>query len=54
MEVSFEERLKALDEAKEKLIHNCFEEEQEKLEQELRQEYMKLKEHASKEGNNED
>ena len=49
--VSLEKRLKALDEAREKIIHESFLEEQQKLEDEIRKEIEHLKESAEKNGN---
>lgn len=53
MEVSLEERLKALDIAKEKIIHENYAEEQKKLEQELRNAFTRLKQNTKEEDGNE-
>lgn len=45
--ISLEERLKALDEAKEKIIHDAFTDEQKKLEDDIRQQLEKLKKAAA-------
>ena len=47
MIISLEERLAALDEAKAKIIHDSFLEEQQKLEDEIRKKMNHLKESAA-------